>query len=180
MYQQQNTIYAPDSVTENLNTGIIYVGSISYGTVPAVLLAISAPTQTVVTTGGQLNQVEGISVYHPGGATSATATSVFSSANPAVFGQTVTFTASITPQSAGSTTPTGTVQFQIDGSNAGGPVNVSSADVSATATLQIAKLAVGTRVVTASYGGDSNFTGSSGMLSGGQVVSKASTHTVVI
>ena len=46
--------------------------------------------------------------------------------------------------------------------------------------MQIAKLAVGTHVVTASYSGDSNFTGSSGMLSGGQVVSKASTHTVVI
>src|SRR5206468_2843665 len=53
----------------------------------------------------------------------ATTAAVTASVNPAVFGQSVVFTATI---SAASGTPTGTVQFVIDGSNAGGLVNVST------------------------------------------------------
>jgi hypothetical protein len=48
------------------------------------------------------------------------------------------------------------------------------------ATIRTAALTLGTHVVIASYSGDSSFTASNGMLSGGQVVSKASTHTVVV
>jgi hypothetical protein len=173
--------YPLDGITENSNNGMIYTGSISYGTNPAGLFAINpaAQMQSTVTMGGQLSLVEGIGVYHAVVQTTATATAVFSSAKLAVSGQTVTFTAIITPQNSGSVSPTGTVQFQIDGSNVGGLVNVTSAGGLSTATLQIARLAVGTHVVTASYSGDVNFDGSHGTLSGGEMVSKAGTHTVV-
>ena len=50
----------------------------------------------------------------------ATGTMVVSSANPSVYGQAVTFTATVTNTSSGSTAvPTGTVQFVVDGSNFG-------------------------------------------------------------
>jgi hypothetical protein len=59
--------YPLDGITEDLNTGIIYTGSISYATNPALLFAIDpvSQTQTTLATGGQLSLVEGIRVYHP-------------------------------------------------------------------------------------------------------------------
>ena len=51
-----------------------------------------------------------------------TTTGVTSSVNPTVFGQSTTFTATV---SSGVGTPTGTVQFVIDGSNAGSPITLS-------------------------------------------------------
>ena len=56
-----------------------------------------------------------------------TGTMVVSSANPSVYGQAVTFTATVTNTSSGSTAvPTGTVQFVVDGSNFGAPVAVNA------------------------------------------------------
>ena len=58
-------------------------------------------------------------------ARAATSTLVVSSANPSVYGQALTFTATVTNTSNGSTAvPTGTVQFVVDGSNFGPPVAV--------------------------------------------------------
>src|SRR5439155_11310319 len=108
--------------------------------------------------------------------TTATTTTARSSANVTVFGQSVTFTATIGVPSG---TPTGTVQFQIDGSNAGNPVNVTTAGGVTSATFSISTLTVGTHTVTASYSGDVNFASSSGALSGGQTVTKASTSMAV-
>src|SRR5207245_1458573 len=51
---------------------------------------------------------------------------VTSSANPLLSGQSVTFTAILSITAPGGGTPTGTVQFQIDGSNVGGPVNINT------------------------------------------------------
>ena len=51
-----------------------------------------------------------------------TTTAVVSSANPSVFGQSVTFTATVSPTAPGSGTPTGTVIF-MDGSTVlGSPI----------------------------------------------------------
>jgi hypothetical protein len=174
--------YPLDGITVDLNTGMIYTGSISYGTYPADFFAVNPTTQTQTTlaVGGELSLVEGMRVYHPVVQTAATTTTVTSSANPSVFGQTVTFTATIHAQGQGSDTPTGTVQFRVDGSNAGSPVNVSSSGGSTTAAYQITSLAMGTHTVTSIYSGDSSFAGSNGSLSGGQVVRKASTHTSVV
>jgi hypothetical protein len=98
---------------------------------------------------------------------SSTSTQVASS-QPAgsLFGQAVTFTATVVPTTSGAGVPTGTVQFQVDGSNLGAPVAL----VSGSAMLTTGALAVGTHTVTVVYSGDSAFDGSSGTLSGGQTV----------
>src|SRR5262249_4526377 len=52
----------------------------------------------------------------------ASTTAVTASVNPSVYGQPVTFTATVSPPPIDIDTPTGTVQFQIDGNNFGSPV----------------------------------------------------------
>ncbi|HVM46634.1 MAG TPA: Ig-like domain repeat protein, partial [Candidatus Acidoferrum sp.] len=95
----------------------------------------------------------------------STYTTVASSVNPSIYGQTVTFTASVSPGSGGP--PTGTVQFQIDGVNLGSPVTLSGGTATSAATSTVT---VGTHGVTAIYSGDSTFASSTGTLSGGQTV----------
>jgi streptogramin lyase len=85
-----------------------------------------------------------------------TTTSLASSANPSVFGQSVTFTASVTVSGTGSGTPTGNVTFFDDTTEIGsGTLNATGQ-----ATLIDTTLAVGTHSITATYGGDTNFIGS--------------------
>ena len=92
----------------------------------------------------------------------ATNTAVTSFPNPSDLTQSVTFTATVT-----STGPlTGTVQWKIDGSNAGGPLTLNAG----VATLTTAALTAGTHSITADYSGDANFLASTGTLSGGQIV----------
>jgi VCBS repeat-containing protein len=104
-----------------------------------------------------------------------TTTALSSSQNPSVFGQAVTFTATVSPVRAVGATPTGTVTF-LDGGSAIGSGTVSGG----MATLTTSVLAVGNHTVTVSYGGDGNFNGSVGSLSGNpQIVTPASTAVVV-
>ena len=111
-------------------------------------------------------EVEALTTVNPPGTT----TVVSSSANPSVLGQSVTFTATVSPTGSSSGTPTGTVQFQIDGSNAGNPVTLGTTGGVTTASFTTSALAVGVHAVTAAYSGDSSFPASSGSLSGGEVV----------
>ena len=83
-----------------------------------------------------------------------TATVVTASSNPSAYGQSVTFTATVTPVSGGG--ETGTVQFKIDGSIVGGPVALSGN----TATYTIGSLHAGSHSVVAVYSGDDSFIGS--------------------
>ncbi len=78
------------------------------------------------------------------------------SANPSVSGQSVTFTATVTANSPGSGTPTGTVTF-MDGATS---LGTSSLNGSGVATLGISSLSVGSHSITVVYGGDTNFTSS--------------------
>ena len=99
---------------------------------------------------------------------SATTTTLTCLANPSVYGESVTFTATVSVVSAGSgtatasvvsagsDTPTGTVTFS-DGTVVLGTSPLSGTDV---ATFTPTSLAVGTHTITASYGGDTNFPGS--------------------
>ena len=92
----------------------------------------------------------------------STTTTLTSSANPSVYGQSVTFTATVSSSAA-----TGTVTFE-DGSTAIGTGTLSGG----VATYTTSVLAIGTPSITAVYGGDTNFTGStSSVLS--QVVNQA-------
>jgi hypothetical protein len=105
---------------------------------------------------------------------------VSSSANPSVFGQSVTFQATVSPALPSTdppTQPTGTIQFY-DGSTLLGTQTLSQTNPP-TATVTTTSLAVGDHpAVTASYEGDSNFLSSAGGPVD-QVVNQAPTSTQV-
>jgi RHS repeat-associated protein len=105
----------------------------------------------------------------------STATSVTSSANPSVFGQVVTFTATVSAVSPGVGIPTGTVAFK-DG---GATIGTGALNGSGQATFTVSALSVSGHSITAAYGGDANFAGSSSPASS-QTVNKAATSTTVV
>jgi hypothetical protein len=105
-----------------------------------------------------------------------TTTTVAASANPSVFGQTVTFTATISPVSPGAGTRTGTVTFTVDGTTQ----TPAAVNGSGQATLGVASLGVGSHTITAAYNGDANFNGSDSTASPlSQTVNQANTTTTV-
>jgi len=83
----------------------------------------------------------------------ATTTIVTSSLNPSTHGQSVTFTAKVTPGTSG--TPTGTVTFK-DGSTTLGSKTLSGG----AATFALTTLASGTHSITAVYGGSTDYAAS--------------------
>jgi large repetitive protein len=101
-----------------------------------------------------------------------TQTVVTSSVNPSILAQSVQFTATVTTIAPGGGTPTGSVQFKVDGSAFGSPVALSGGIANSATTTT---LAVGTHTVEADYTPDTDtYTGSIGMLAGGQKVQYAS------
>jgi hypothetical protein len=96
----------------------------------------------------------------------ATAAVVTSSTNPAPTGQPVIFTATLTAVAPGAGTPSGAVQFKIDGTNAGAPVTLSGGVAQQTNST----LAHGFHTVGAAYGGTANFTGTTNWLSSPQLI----------
>jgi hypothetical protein len=80
-----------------------------------------------------------------------TTTTLVSSLNPSIFGQMVTFTATVSPSTA-----TGSVTF-FDGPNSLGTVALSGGS----ASLSTSTLSVGSHAITATYSGDANDSGSS-------------------
>jgi hypothetical protein len=116
-------------VTDTLSAGSNYT----------VVLAVDAPTFAVTP--------------------ASTTTAVASSLSTVVFGQSVTFTATVTVVAPGAGMPTGTVIF-LDGSKMMG---TGTLDSSGQATLTIAGLSGGTHTITATYSGDGNFTSSTMM-----------------
>ena len=89
-----------------------------------------------------------------------------SSANPALPGAPVTFTLSLAAVAPGAGTPTGSVQFKIDGVVAGSPVALSGGE----AQYLTSALAAGTHTVVAEYAGDGNFIGATNTLAPAQVI----------
>ena len=93
-----------------------------------------------------------------------------------MFGQAVSFTATITPTIPGFGTPSGTASFY-DGANLLGTVTL---DGTGTATLNnITNLSVASHTINVTYSGDSKYQTSSGTLAGGLTVGQASTSTTV-
>jgi uncharacterized repeat protein (TIGR01451 family) len=103
----------------------------------------------------------------------ATSTTVSGAPNPSVYGQSVTMTATVAPQSPATGTPTGTVTFT-DGATPIGSDNLAVG----TATLSTSTLTVGSHSIGAGYGGDGSFLTSSGSYT--QVVNKAPTSTNLV
>ena len=105
-----------------------------------------------------------------------TTTVVTSSANPSVWGESVTYTATVTANAPAAGTPTGTVTFKRGGVNIAGCVNRGL--VAGVATCTSAAAVVGSNSITAIYGGDANFlTSTSAPLT--QTVNQDSTTTTL-
>jgi hypothetical protein len=110
-----------------------------------------------------------------------TSTALATSGTPTVFGQSVTFTATVSVTAPGSTAganPTGTVDFK-DGATIIGSGTLSTTAGVTTATFSTTSLAVGTHSMTAVYNGDSSFNGSTSSAVS-QVVNKANSSTAVV
>ena len=105
-----------------------------------------------------------LAVVLPGG---TNVSIVSSKANP-TYGQSLNFTASVIAGVGGSTTPTGIVQFQLDGTNFGSAVPLSAGKAT---SPSIATLGAGAHTITANYAGDANYPPNSGTL--GIVVAQA-------
>ena len=103
----------------------------------------------------------------------ATTTTLASSLNPSTFGDTVTFTATVTSQTAG--TPTGSVMF-LDGQTLIGTEPLAVVAGEDVATLPTSALTGGTHIITAVYSGDDNFAPSVTTTPVNQVVTQAATN----
>ena len=101
-----------------------------------------------------------------------TTTAVSSSFNPSVYGDSVTFTATVT-RTSGSGTPTGNVNFTIAGIGVVAGTPGATTANTATWTYTTSALTAGNHSVSASYVHTGAFQDSSGSLSGGQTVNKA-------
>ncbi|MDX3232652.1 Ig-like domain-containing protein [Streptomyces sp. ME19-01-6] len=88
-----------------------------------------------------------------------TTTSVVSSPDPSNLGQNVAITATVTPVSPASGTPTGTVTFVVTGPGGG---TFTQALSGGQATINLNTLGVGSHAITAIYSGDTNFLPSAG------------------
>jgi hypothetical protein len=101
-------------------------------------------------------------------------TSVSSSHNPSVFGQSVTFTATVSAVAPGSGTPTGSVTFKDGGTQVGSPQSL----IGGKATLSTSTLSVGAHSITAVYSGSIDYiTSVSPALT--QTVNKSATTTTL-
>ena len=163
-------------VTAGIISTVAGDGSYGYNGdgIPATTAWLGNPTGVAVDSLGNLYIADlGNSRIREVPALQATSTSVGSSLNPSTFGQSVTFTATVTAVAPGSGTPTGTVTF-LDGGSAIGSGMLSGG----VATLTISTLSVGSHTITTSYSGGANYTGSTGSLTGNpQVVSQAQSTT---
>jgi autotransporter-associated beta strand protein len=110
-----------------------------------------------------------------------TTTTVTSSANPSVFGQLVTFTATISALPASPAAPTGTVNFLIDSVVVARNVSLNTSGVATYTTPTALALTNGTphTVFVVYTNSDGNFTSGSSSLPGGQIVNKADTTITV-
>jgi len=104
----------------------------------------------------------------------ATTAVVSSSANPSVYSQPVTFTATVTANAPGSGVPTGTVTFK-DGSST---LGTGALDGTGHATFTTSTLSVAGHSITAVYGGDASFNGSTSAIVTQTVNKDGTTATV--
>jgi hypothetical protein len=91
----------------------------------------------------------------------APTTTVTASADPSILNQPVTFTATVAAPAGATDAPTGTVQFQVDSVNFGGPVPLNNAGQ---ASFTTPSLAAGPHTITALYSGDTCFYANPGSL----------------
>jgi hypothetical protein len=124
------------------------------GTYPITASGATSPNYTFNYVAGTLTVTQSLTV-----------SVVASSANPALPGTDVTFSMTLSAVAPGAGTPSGTVNFRIDGSVGG-----SGALSSGVATFVTNGLALGSHTVVAEYAGDLNFVGTTNSLTPDQVI----------
>lgn len=128
--------------------------AVNYGTYLDINIILTSSTISTTTAGGSsLSCIAGSLSGRLTKVTTSTATSITSSSSTSVYGTAVTFTARVT--TSGTTTPTGTVTF-MDGTTTLGTQNLSNSAASYTTSALIA----GPHSITAVYGGDFFYSGS--------------------
>ncbi len=172
---------APYGSVETLTTtGGSGTGAVTYSTGPSTACSVSGNQLTILASVGTCAVTAtkaadanyNVRSSAPASITvqkAATTVTLASDNAPSVYGENVTFTATVSPVAPGAGVPTGTVQFRIDALDAGLPVTLSGG----TATFSTSALAAGSHLgVQAIYGGDASFVGDTGTLGGGQAVAK--------
>lgn len=99
--------------------------------------------------GGMMGEIQ---VLPPGSAATATVTASASSVAP---NQSVTLTANVADEATGAATPTGLVQFELNGKNVGNPATIANGRATLTTAINGN---VGSNNLTAFYEGDANYT----------------------
>ncbi len=124
---------------------------------PISSLAIGTHTVTAAYSGEGYFEPSSASLNHAVKKRLATTTAVTSDINPSIYGQSVTYTATITPENLSSSLPvTGHVQFFVDGVATGGPQPISAGQ----ASIAFNDLKAGSRGIRAQYLADANYAGS--------------------
>jgi hypothetical protein len=148
-----------ESVTFKKGTTVLGTGTLSGGSASISISTLAVGNNSITAVyGGDSNFTGSTSKAVTQVVNKATTTTTLtSSLNPSNFGQSVTFTASVTPQFSG--TVTGVVSFY-DGATLLKGVTLSGGSAAYTTT----KLAVGMHNITATYNGSTAFSGSTGAL----------------
>jgi hypothetical protein len=156
-----STVSSPGSTTPPTGTVTFLANAAPIGTAPLVNGTATLTTSTLPAGSPAITaSFAGNGTFSSG--TSATPAAVtvtqatptvalLASPNPSTFGQSVTFTATVTGPS-GTTPPTGTVTFK-NGTTTLGTGTLTNG----VATFSTSSLPVGTQTITASYSGDTNF-----------------------
>jgi MBG domain (YGX type)/Bacterial Ig-like domain (group 3)/Bacterial lectin len=147
------------TVTWSTNTGCgtTSVTSGTAGTATCVTSVLAVGNNTVTATySGDGNHSGSAGTTSQTVSVAGSVTALVSSANPSLYGNSVSFNATVTPVAPGTGTPTGTVTFT-DGTTTLGAVAL----IGGQAVLTTSALTVGAQSITASYGGSSSFSSSS-------------------
>ena len=164
------TVGKPDSTAVLPQAAPLSFGVGASGTVGGIALGKSLVGQSVIisdeATPAITGKQTGITV-----SSALSSTTLSSTANPSVFGQPVTFIATVTSPATG--TPSGTVTFTEGTTALGAPVALSSG----VAVLTLSSLLAGNHSITVAYAGDTSFAASANSIL--QVVTReASTVTL--
>ncbi len=156
----------------NGDTSSVISGAPNFSTTANTNSTVAGSPYTITVTQGTLSAANYFFTFVNGTLNVTPAFStviVAASANPSPTGSNVTFTATVSTIAPSTGLPSGTVQFKADGSALGSPVGLNLG----VAGLTLSSLPHGTHIITAEYGGDGNFLGSTNSLGSNQVVNIA-------